>query len=66
MSQAKHSDNGQMALNSGAAYIEYVPGKPVYLMGDKELAKFVNLVNRKRAGEEFRRQLDNLLSGVAA
>lgn len=66
MSQTKHSQTGQMALNSGAVYVKEGLAKPVYLMGEAELTKFADLVNRKRAGEEFRRQLDNLLSGVAA
>lgn len=48
MSRTRHSDNGALALEAGAVYVKDGLTKPVYLMGEAELERFIAMIESKQ------------------
>lgn len=66
MSQTRHSDNGKLALEAGAAYVKDGPTKPVYIMGEAELERFIAMIESKQRRNSSIAKLNQMFLEQAA
>ncbi len=66
MSQTRHTENGSLALKAGAVYVKDGLTKPVYLMGEAELERFIAMIESKQRRNSSIAKLNQMFLEQAA